>query len=422
MIHRMSLHMRWSLPLALSWAFSGCFDPSSGADTTTSASDDSGDTMSAGCEAGPSTACTCPAGGMGAQACLPDGSGYGACVCTGDDAGSSSGESMPTTGSVDPDGTSTSAGDTSGSTGSTGDEGSSTDSTGAGGCAAPAPVSCDDQDDDVWHALGLNCAGGPEVDGTTVGDPAAFYVHAGNLGTYEPPPFPPQEGEKFLVLSSGIAADLATPGLYASTNHLGNDPLTLPLPLNPTDVSGVQTCAEDPALVGTGDCSNTIQGQWSQGSGAYDYAEMRLNTQVPDETFGFSYDLALFSTEYPDYYQAQFNDMYVAWLESEAWTGNISFDAMGNPMSLNAAFLAYKDAPNAFDCPDPCEAPELAGTAMEGHAGTTWLRSTVGVAPGESIELVLAIFDLSDGILDTIVLLDNWQWLCDGGAPETTAL
>ena len=81
--------------------------------------------------------------------------------------------------------------------------------------------------------------------------------------------------------------------------------------------------------------------------------------------------------------------------------------------------LDYKDAPNPYDCPAPCDAPELDGTAMMDHAGTKWLTTTAGVTPGEEIELVFAVFDLSDPILDTVVLLDNFQWACEGG-PQST--
>jgi hypothetical protein len=47
--------------------------------------------------------------------------------------------------------------------------------------------------------------------------------------------------------------------------------------------------------------------------------------------------------------------------------------------------------------------------------------STSGaIAPSEGIEVVLAIFDLSDSVLDTVILLDNFQWACEGGAPVTS--
>lgn len=284
-------------------------------------------------------------------------------------------------------------------------------------CGAPVAEPCDHMDDDPWHAIGLNCPGGQQVDGTTAGATTQFLVHTGNVGTFMPPPYPPQEGEKIVIMSSGNAADLLVPNGYASGSITGNTPL--PAPIQTNSVSATEDCAMNPALVGTGDCSNTIQDQWNQGSGSNDYAEMRMSVEVPEGAFGFSYNLAMFSTEYPVYYQSSFNDMYIAWLESEQWTGNVSFDDMGNPISLNAGFLDFKDAPNPYDCPAPCQAPELQGTAMVGHAGTRWLTTTAGVTPGEEIELIFGVFDLSDSILDTVVLLDNWHWACEGGPPIT---
>jgi hypothetical protein len=288
-------------------------------------------------------------------------------------------------------------------------------------CGAPNPVSCDDEDDDPWHALGLNCTGGPQVDGVYNGDAQSLHVHAGNVGTFMPAPFPPREGEKIVIISSGNASQMLQAGTFMSTNVTGavDNGADLPAPLLPNDVSATEDCVDNPGLVGTGDCSNTVSGQWTQGGGAYDYAELRLQVEVPGNTFGFSYDLAMFSTEYPVYYHSQYNDMYIAWLESEQWTGNVSFDEAGNPISLNAGFLDYKDAPNTIDCPAPCTAPELQGTAMEGHAGTKWLTTTAPVTPGEEIEVVFAVFDMSDPNLDTVVLLDNWLWSCEGGPPVT---
>jgi hypothetical protein len=287
-------------------------------------------------------------------------------------------------------------------------------------CGAPTAIPCDGSSDDPLHAMGINCDIGPQADGELSGDPLAFYVHEGDLGTFQPPPFPPREGDKFLIMSSGHAADMIIPGLFASNDIVGfvDNSADLPAPINVNRVSLLDTCTDDPGLVGTGDCSNTIQEQWDQGSGAYDYVEIRLETEVPFETYSFSYDFAMFSTEYPNFYQSGFNDMYIGWLESELWTGNISFDEMGRPISLNAGFLDYKDAPNPFDCP-ACMAPELGGTAMEGHAGTKWLTTTAGVTPGEDITVIFAVFDLSDPILDTVVILDNFQWGCMGGAPVT---
>ena len=356
----------------------------------------------------------------GASTGMTTNGGPAGSITTPDGAGSTSAAS------ADPPGNTGDAGDAGDTEAETGgappvyfDVGTVPDGGGEGFCGAPPQVHCDDDDDDPWHAFGLNCPGGPQVAGTvTLVDPQQIHVHEGELGTFAPAPFPPREGEKFVILSSGIAEDLTTPSGTTSTgfDFLGTP---LPAPIQTNAVSATENCYDDPGLVGTGDCSNTIQAQWDQGNGSHDYAEMRISTTVPAGTFGFSYDFAMFSAEYPVYYQTQFNDMYIAWLESEQWTGNVSFDEMGNPISLNAGFLDYKDAPNPFDCPAPCQAPELQGTSMQGHAGTRWLTTTAGVTPGEQIELVLGVFDLSDSALDTVILLDNFQWACEGGAPVT---
>lgn len=286
-------------------------------------------------------------------------------------------------------------------------------------CGAPDVTSCDGDDDDPWRAIGLNCPGGPQVDGSFTGDAQQLYVHTGNFGDSDE--FPPREGEKMVILSSGIAEQwVTTVGGTISSPMGGGALLDLPDPMTITPVSAAgETCTDNPALVGTGDCSNTIEAQYEQGGDANDLAFMSFSAVVPANTFGFTYDFAFLSVEYPVYYQSQYNDMYVAWLESEEWTGNISFDEFGAPISLNAGFLDFKDAPNATDCPAPCEAPELAGTAAEGHAATRWLTTNAPVVPGETIELYFAIFDIADTALDSGVLLDNFLWTCEGGPPVT---
>ena len=141
--------------------------------------------------------------------------------------------------------------------------------------------------------------------------------------------------------------------------------------------------------------------------------ELRIVADVPPGNNSISYDFAFFSTEYPEYHNSAFNDMYIGWLESESWTGNISFDENGQPISLNAGFLDFQD--------DGGHLPEFVGTCMRRHAGTKWLSTTAPVTPGEQITLVFAIFDLSDSILDSYVFLDNFQWGCDGTeTPKTT--
>jgi len=285
-------------------------------------------------------------------------------------------------------------------------------------CEAVEHEPCDENTDDPVRAMGLNCPGELPIEADVLAAPGAIGVLTGFGPTDE---WDPTEGHAMAIIGSGLIEDLAkeTPDgdLPIGPTHCNDDlgmqwdmGTVLPMPLQPVDVDG--DCSESPDLVGTGDCSNSVQKQFDQGISANDYTEIRFKTTVPGGSESISYDLAFFSTEYPYYWMSEFNDMYVGWLESDRWTGNISFDEAGNPISLNASFLDFRD--------DYGDMPELQGTCMRTHAATEWLTTTAPVKPGEEIELVFAIFDLSDSILDSYVLLDNFQWGCEGpDQPET---
>lgn len=133
---------------------------------------------------------------------------------------------------------------------------------------------------------------------------------------------------------------------------------------------------------------------------------------MPEGVNSLEYDFAYFTTEFPFYQGFPYNDMYVAWLESESWTGNISFDAMGNPISLNAGFLDFKDGASNL--------PEFAGTCLRSHAGTRWLHTSAPVDPQSDITIVLTIFDMADSILDSFAAIDNIGLGCEGGGPPVT--
>jgi hypothetical protein len=284
-------------------------------------------------------------------------------------------------------------------------------------CSIPDHVPCDAGTNDPFAAMGIGCPGELAVATSMSGPPTARGVRSSFGATNV---FDPREGERYAVIGSGFVAELDSPTPMGDSNAFPthcNDDLgdfnpgaSLPAPLRAQDVGG--DCSNEAGLIGTGDCSNSVQAQFEQGSSANDYVELRMEVTVPLDVISFSYDFAFFSTEYPYYFGSAFNDMYVGWLESEAWTGNISFDAMGNPISLNAGFLEYKD--------DAGNLPELAGTCMRQHAGTGWLTTTAGVVPGEDITIVFAIFDLSDSILDSYVFIDNFQWGCDPSSTPGT--
>ena len=49
--------------------------------------------------------------------------------------------------------------------------------------------------------------------------------------------------------------------------------------------------------------------------------------------------------------------------------------------------------------------------------GTDWLMLRGNVVPGEIITLRFALWDTGDGIYDSVVILDNFQW---SAQPVTT--
>jgi hypothetical protein len=73
---------------------------------------------------------------------------------------------------------------------------------------------------------------------------------------------------------------------------------------------------------------------------------------------------------------------------------------------------------------------ELTGTGMDVASsgcgtnnltggGTGWLVTSGNVVGGEVIKLRIAIWDTSDGVLDSLAIIDNFQWSVDASTPGT---
>jgi hypothetical protein len=287
---------------------------------------------------------------------------------------------------------------------------------GDGDCGFDDHTPCDAVDGDVFAAMGLNCPGEWSVSGTTNADPLGVRVidQWGTASTYTP-----REGDAFLALSTGdlnemnsVPANEGDSGLHCNSwfSGGGTTPTSWPPPIQINPTSG--DCLANPGLVGSGDCSGTIQDQFNASGFKYDYQEVRFTTTVPEGANGLSFDVAFLTKEYPIWLNSPYNDMFVAWLESSNWSGNISFDGGGNALSLKAAFMEHFD--------DNGDLGEFEGTCMRYSAGTGWLESSIEVIPGDEITLVFAIFDLDDVNWDSIVFVDNFQWACEGGGGPST--
>lgn len=162
------------------------------------------------------------------------------------------------------------------------------------------------------------------------------------------------------------------------------------------------------------DCSNTLQEQWNTGTGkGHDVLYFEFKVPVPAGTHSFSLDFAFFSAEFPEWNTEDFlpfSDMAVIWAESEAYTGNVAFidDGEGNKQPLVTYFLnergliAYNEEHDA-----------LQGTGFDTVGGSTgWLKARANVKPGEVLTLAFTVLDRGDKLVDTMMLLDNFQWGC----------
>lgn len=226
-----------------------------------------------------------------------------------------------------------------------------------------------------------------------------------DYGTYRP-----KAGASFVALSTGMAADKNDAG-YAVPQP-GTDffkKASNPAPMTNNN----PTCGNkdpDPLQVN-------------------DYTELTLTLKVPQNARSFSFRLNFMSSEYPEFVGTEYNDKFLALLESKAYSGNISFDKFKNPITVNAGFFDVCDS--ALICEgtkqNKCgqSLAQLAGTGYEDTApleadriggGTGWLTTTSPVAPGETATLRFIIFDEGDGIYDSAVLIDDFQWQLEAAA------
>lgn len=188
----------------------------------------------------------------------------------------------------------------------------------------------------------------------------------------------PMNGPTFGVLSSGIAID-ANDVNYSDQSVSFNVVTPHPDP-QPNDPPMVQ-----------------------------DLSSLTLDLQVPANANSFSFDFNFMSIEFPEYVGDQYNDAFVAVLESQAFNGNVSFDSMGNRVSINVGFFDICEPSLNAACTDGAELVGTGFGAQDG-GGTGWLTTTAPVIPGEKIRLTFAVYDEGDSILNSAAIIDNFRW------------
>ena len=228
-----------------------------------------------------------------------------------------------------------------------------------------------------------------------------------------------REGETMLILSSGTARRPTDPG-YSNVGGFDKQ-------IYGGFAQGFPK--ESPSCP-----PNTITGE------VRDAAGVELTIQTPSNATGLSFDFNFYTFEWPGYVCTTFNDFFIAILDPIPMgqtDGNISFDQLGNPVSVNNALLQVcgcegnppnqcQAGPLFYDCPLGNIA--LIGTGFGfdagpfagNHGSSGWLRTVAPVPGGEEIHLRFAVHDSGDGVLDSSTLIDNFLWVLEPGTTVGT--
>lgn len=288
------------------------------------------------------------------------------------------------------------------------------------------------------------------VDGTPLNDAEAASVRSAFGSSYVP-----SEGQRFAVISSGIAADanqtLPGPNGGPQSTQSNTHGAFFSLPVNMSSCTN-PLCIKDwfqtpnPPLKAANELPEAPNCNAS-GFGtddAWDSVMLRLRLRAPTNARAFTFRGLFLSVEYPEFVCQQFNDQLIALVK----TPNGSPAPLPNPVDMN--LMTYSSPTGRWpiginiakgtDLFKSCQTPgtnlscddaqvsatsctegvgKLAGTGFEaGAAGvcaeggaTKWLEISGNVVPGQIVELRIAIWDVGDNAFDSTALLDGFQWL-----------
>jgi hypothetical protein len=201
----------------------------------------------------------------------------------------------------------------------------------------------------------------------------------------------PQAGTRMLAVSSGHGRTASQPGACGSLSCYSGNLAVNPPPGFPQDV---------PSCAG--------------GLNINDDVALEVKLRAPTNATGYSFNFRFYSFEYPEWVCTTFNDQFIALVSpapAGSINGNICFDSLSNPVSVNVGFFDV-----CVGC--PAGTAELTGTGFDlwDDAGATaWLQTQAPVNPGEEITIRFAIWDTGDSAWDSTALIDNFRWVANGG-------
>jgi hypothetical protein len=309
--------------------------------------------------------------------------------------------------------------------------------------------------DKTW---GLISAELLHVDGTPLTDVEAASIRASFGSSYAP-----SEGQRFAVISSGIAADATQSGPGPNGGPQSTQSNTHgALFSSPADISSCTgpACIKDwfqtanlpvKAANKLPEAPNCASSGFSQNE-AHDSVMLKLRLRAPTNARAFSFRGLFMSVEYPEFVCQDYNDQFIALVKTPSGSpapipnpvdGNLMTYSSPTgkwPIGINIAkgtdlFKSCQTPGTNFDCDDSevsassCSdgVSKLAGTGFEsGFAGscaeggaTRWLETTGNVIPGQIVELRIAIWDVGDDAYDSTALLDGFTWLSSSRAAGT---
>jgi hypothetical protein len=163
----------------------------------------------------------------------------------------------------------------------------------------------------------------------------------------------------------------------------------------------------------------------------HDGVALEVDVVAPTNAQGFSFVFDFVTYEWPQYICQQYDDVFAALLSPVPMgqsDGNIAGDGMGNPVTVNTAFLGVCGCMPGPPCMAggktyACALGDmaLAGTGFgkdtggTDHGSTYWLQTTAPVKPHQEFTIRWTVYDAGDGMDDTTTLVDGWQWITTPG-------
>jgi hypothetical protein len=210
-----------------------------------------------------------------------------------------------------------------------------------------------------------------------------------------------------------IADAINSTGTTATGTFTAKPPSGTPDAVSDSSLAAFPTDGSNYGILTTGDANLADDANSSGSSGAndngpsvrgntdFDVSVLKVDLTVPSGFTCLRIDFRFLSEEFPEYVGSQFNDAFIAELDTSDWTTNgsaitgtrnFAFDPDGNPITINSTGYTHMTA------------SEANGTTYDG--ATPILVAQTPITSG-SHSVYLSIFDQGDHIYDSAAFLDN---------------